>query len=154
MQNLRNTNIFIDQCFHWEFLWVGSSYCTTLEYTSKKCKNTLWRNTEKYKKTTCSRGIARRSTSASRPSSRLGLAMLLRTRTPRSFTPSSWCSLAVSQANLQVSHVLGGLQKTNFWSSPLMCRQPPPTCGTTISLYLSVVVVNQLHTTQVQSMML
>ena len=62
--------------------------------------------------------------------------------------------LGCESSHPQVSHVLGGLQKTNFWSSPLMCRQPPPTCGTTISLYLFVVVVNQLHTTQVQSMML
>ena len=59
----------------------------------QKCRNT---EIQKYRNTKCSPGIARRSTSASRPSSRLGLAMLPPTRTRRSFTPSSWCSLAVS----------------------------------------------------------
>ena len=86
-------------------------------------KHTLkkYRNTDKYKKTKCSPGIARRSTSASRPWSRLGLATLPPTPTRRSFTPSSWCSLAVSCA---IPHVL--TPELIFWSPPAIWSTHPP----------------------------
>ena len=53
----------------------------------------------------CSRATARRSTFASRPSSRWVSATWRPTQTPRSCTPSSWCFWAVSADTPHFQHL-------------------------------------------------